>query len=236
MPGEFEPHAGCWMLWPERPDNWRDGAQPAQRAFAAVASAIAQFEPVSVGASAAQYEFARAALPAGVRVVEIASNDAWMRDVGPTCVVNGIGEVRGVDWRFNAWGGVRDGLYFPWDQDDVVARKVLEVELATLKELNGWKGLNMRNQGGTDHLSFRGTGVPGLACDQETDEYRYTHHTQSDTFDHAKPANLIQGAQVMAVTILRVANLPELLPRDTVRALPKGKGRGEEPKKDEPKK
>ena len=21
MPAEFAPHAGCWMLWPERPDN-----------------------------------------------------------------------------------------------------------------------------------------------------------------------------------------------------------------------
>ena len=37
MPGEFEPHAGCWMVWPERPDNWRLGAEPAQAAFAAVA-------------------------------------------------------------------------------------------------------------------------------------------------------------------------------------------------------
>ena len=62
MPAEFERHAGTWMLWPERLDNWRDGARPAQRAFAAVAAAIAQFEPVSVGASAAQYEFARAQL------------------------------------------------------------------------------------------------------------------------------------------------------------------------------
>src|SRR5689334_25352319 len=33
MPAEYAPHAGCWMLWPERPDNWRLGAQPAQRAF-----------------------------------------------------------------------------------------------------------------------------------------------------------------------------------------------------------
>lgn len=151
MPGEFEPHAGCWMLWPERPDNWRDGAQPAQRAFAAVASAIAQFEPVSVGASAAQYEFARAALPVGVRVVEIANNDAWMRDVGPTCVVNGAGEVRGVDWRFNAWGGVRDGLYFPWDQDDLVARKVLEVE-----RLDRYRA-PMINEGGAIHSDGEGT-------------------------------------------------------------------------------
>ena len=30
MPGEYEPHAGCWMLWPERPDNWREAARPAQ--------------------------------------------------------------------------------------------------------------------------------------------------------------------------------------------------------------
>jgi agmatine deiminase len=55
MPGEFEPHAGTWMLWPERLDNWRAGAQPAQRAFAAVATAIASFEPVTVGVSAAQF-------------------------------------------------------------------------------------------------------------------------------------------------------------------------------------
>jgi len=128
MPGEFEPHAGTWMLWPERIDNWRDGARPAQRAFAAVAAAIAQFEPVSVGASAAQFEFARAELPAPVRVIEISNNDCWMRDVGPTFVVNAAGRRRAVDWRFNAWGGLDGGLYFPWDQDDLVARKLAEIE------------------------------------------------------------------------------------------------------------
>ena len=128
MPAEYEPHAGTWMLWPERRDNWRSGAQPAQRAFAAVATAIAGFEPVSVGAIANQYEAARALLPEAVRVVEISSNDAWMRDVGPTCVVNAAGDVRGIDWPFNAWGGLNGGLYFPWDQDDLVARKVLEIE------------------------------------------------------------------------------------------------------------
>ena len=46
MPGEFEKQAGMWMLWPERNDNWRDGAKPAQEAFANVAKAIADFEPV----------------------------------------------------------------------------------------------------------------------------------------------------------------------------------------------
>jgi agmatine deiminase len=128
MPGEFEDHAGCWMLWPERASNWRLGAKPAQAAFAAVATAVATCEPLTVGASARSYVHARAMLPDAVRVVEMSSDDAWMRDVGPTFVVNKRGDVRGVDWVFNAWGGLNGGLYFPWDQDDLVARKVLEIE------------------------------------------------------------------------------------------------------------
>jgi agmatine deiminase len=136
MPGEFEPHAGCWMLWPERPDNWRLGAKPAQRAFAVVAQAIAQFEPVTMGVSRAQFLNARRMLNSpllpgegfSIRVVEMSANDAWMRDCGPTGVVNDNGFVRGIDWEFNAWGGLAGGLYFPWDQDNLVARKVLEIE------------------------------------------------------------------------------------------------------------
>lgn len=106
MPAEWEPHAQTWMLWPERPDNWRLGAKPAQAAFVAVAHAIARFEPVTVGVSAAQYEnaCARLAHPA-IRVLELSSDDAWVRDTGPTFVVDDAGRVRGVDWTFNAWGG-----------------------------------------------------------------------------------------------------------------------------------
>jgi agmatine deiminase len=128
MPAEFEPHAGCWLLWPERTDNWRLGAKPAQQCFVALASAIASAEPVTVGVSAAQYANARRHLPAAVRVVELSSNDAWARDVCPTFVVNDRGGIRGVDWQFNAWGGLQGGLYFPWDRDDAIAQKVIEIE------------------------------------------------------------------------------------------------------------
>jgi agmatine deiminase len=116
------------MLWPERANNWRLGAKPAQAAFAAVATAIATSEPVTVGATARQFVQARSMLPDAIRVVEMSSDDAWMRDVGPSFVVNKRRDVRGVDWVFNAWGGLNGGLYFPWDQDDLVARKVLEIE------------------------------------------------------------------------------------------------------------
>lgn len=128
MPAEWEPHRGCWMLWPERGDNWRLGARPAQAAFAAVASAISKGEPVTVAVSPGAYVPVRERLDPRIRVIEMSSNDSWMRDCGPTFVVNDAGEVRGVDWKFNAWGGLKAGLYFPWDQDDLVGEKVLEVE------------------------------------------------------------------------------------------------------------
>lgn len=48
MPAEWEPHQQCWMGWPRRPDNWREYAGPAQKAFAAVATAIMEFEPVTL--------------------------------------------------------------------------------------------------------------------------------------------------------------------------------------------
>ena len=158
MPAEFEPHAGCWMLWPERPDNWRAAARPAQLTFAQVAAAIAQFEPVTVGVSNPHYTAARALLPAGVRVVEMAHDDAWMRDVGPTCVADVRGAVRGVDWRFNAWGGLEGGLYFPWDQDDLVARKVLEIE-----RLDRYRA-PLVNEGGAIHVDGEGTALVTEEC------------------------------------------------------------------------
>jgi agmatine deiminase len=128
MPAEWERHAGTWMAWPERPDTWRDGAGPAGTAFARVAAAIGISEPVTMTASPATIERARAALPEAVRVVELVTDDAWMRDIGPTFVVDDAGTRRGVDWIFNAWGGRDGGLYSPWDRDDAAASAILEIE------------------------------------------------------------------------------------------------------------
>src|SRR5258708_16424308 len=128
MPAEFERHSGCWMLWPARPDNWRSGAKPAQAACAAIATAIASGEPVTVGVSAAQFQNARARLPPEVRIVEISSNDAWIRDCGPTFVIDGRGRRRGVDWTFNAWARLDGGLYFPWYPHDQAAQQLLQLE------------------------------------------------------------------------------------------------------------
>ncbi len=158
MPAEWEPQAGVWMIWPERPDNWRLGAKPAQAAFAAVAAAIARFEPVTMMASARQYANARATLPDGVRVVEVSTNDCWARDTGASFLLNQASELRGVDWPFNAWGGLENGLYFPWDQDDLVAAKMLEIERAPRYRAP------ITLEGGAIHVDGQGTVLTTETC------------------------------------------------------------------------
>jgi agmatine deiminase len=158
MPGEFEPHAGCWMAWPERPDNWRDAARPAQEAFVAVAEAIAVSEPVTMAVSDAQYERCRAMLSPAVRVVEISTDDSWLRDIGPSFLVDDAGFLRGVDWHFNAWGGVEGGLYANWEHDDRVAQKVLEIERA------GRYRASLVLEGGSIHVDGQGTVLTTEEC------------------------------------------------------------------------
>ena len=128
MPAEWSPQAQVWMIWPERPDNWRLDAEPAQHAFARVANTIAEYQPVTLGVSHRRFAQARRLLLPAVRLVELTTDDAWIRDTGPTFVRHASGEVRAVDWVFNAWGGLQGGLYARWDADDLVATKLAEIE------------------------------------------------------------------------------------------------------------
>ena len=158
MPAEYTPHAGTWMLWPQRPDNWRLGGKPAQKAFVAVAEAIAQFEPLTMGVNHDQYSNARQMLSPHIRVVELSNNDAWMRDCGPTFVVDGKGGVRGIDWIFNAWGGLYNGLYFPWDLDEGVAPKIFDNE-----KVDYYKAPIIL-EGGSIHVDGEGTCITTAEC------------------------------------------------------------------------
>jgi len=146
------------MIWPERPDNWRDDARPAQAAFVAVAEAIAQFEPVTMVVSPRQTERARQILSPNIRVVTAQTDDAWVRDVGPIFVTNEKGGLRGVDWIFNAWGGLNGGLYHPWENDDALAGQICS-----------WAGADLYRadfvlEGGSIHVDGVGTCLTTRQC------------------------------------------------------------------------
>jgi len=161
MPAEWVPQSQVWTIWPERPDSWRAGAEPARRDFATVIRAIARFTPVSLCASAACFEQASDTFAAdtAVRVLELSNDDTWMRDCGPSFLIDGRGGLAGVDWDFNAWGGEHGGLYPSWDRDALVARKVLELERLPRYPTPGFV-----LEGGAIHVDGEGTLLTTAEC------------------------------------------------------------------------
>ncbi len=129
MPAEYAHHRATMMIWPVRPGSWPYGGVEAKKTFTEIADAIAKSETVYMCAYGDGYEEARKALEGhqNIEVINIETDDAWARDVGPTCVVDLNGQVRGIDWKFNAWGGDFDGLYASYEMDDAAARKMNEV-------------------------------------------------------------------------------------------------------------
>lgn len=186
MPAEFHHHSQTWMGWPERPDNWRDKAVHAQLVFSKVASAISEFEPVTVCASAAQWTNARSQLPERIRVIEMSMNDSWFRDTGPTFVVRraspGPGsphqKVAGIDWNFNSWGGADDGCYIDWSQDLLVAKKILEIEKVPRFPHT------MILEGGSIHVDGEGTCLTTEEC--LLNKNRNPHLTKAQIEDQLK--------------------------------------------------
>ena len=106
MPAEWQPHARCWMAWPCREEIWDGRIEDTRQAYAEVARAIAEFEPVTMVANHTDVAAASLACGRGVEILPMDIDDSWMRDVGPTYVVDGKGGIAGCDWHFNAWGHV----------------------------------------------------------------------------------------------------------------------------------
>jgi agmatine deiminase len=159
MPAEYEPQQRVFMIWPTRPDNWRNGAKPAQKAFSDVAEAISEFTPVTMLVPQDQFENAFARLPSHIKVIEMSSNDSWVRDCGPTFVKDYAGGLRAVNWDFNAWGGLYDGLYFPWDADDQIPRKLSMIEGVDYYSTPGFV-----LEGGSFHVDGEGTVLTTEMC------------------------------------------------------------------------
>ncbi len=117
---ETGPHLRTFMAWPHRSDLYGQRLAETQMGYAAVARAIAEFEPVTMVAHPGHAAGARAALGNSVEVMEIAIDDAWIRDSGPTFVKDAHGHLAAVSWNFNAWGE----KHAPWGDDDALAEQL----------------------------------------------------------------------------------------------------------------
>lgn len=160
MPAEYSPHKGTVMIWPVRPGSWPNGAVEAKQVFSKIARAIAESEELWMLADEAHINEVRAEFKDDEQIhpICIPTDDAWARDVGPTCVVNG-NEVRGIDWQFNAWGGDYDGLYAHWDKDDAAAALICN-ELG----MDYYDAHTFVLEGGSIHSDGEGTVIVTEAC------------------------------------------------------------------------
>ena len=125
MPAEWEAHAATWVAWPHNLETWPGCMEEAEEEFEALVRILASYEPVNVivqHALHARYVSERISgnTRHPVQLFELATDDSWLRDIGPTFVeADGAGSIA-IDWIFNSWGG----KYPPWQRDDSAAGRI----------------------------------------------------------------------------------------------------------------
>jgi agmatine deiminase len=164
MPAEWEPHAATWLSWPHKEASWPGKLARIPPIWVEMVRALADGEAVNIlvndAAPAAQVrdQLAAAGVPlARVRLHEVATDDAWIRDHGPIFITRSVGDGREtalVDWKYNAWGG----KYPPWEQDD----KVPSALARRLGMPSFAPGIVL--EGGSIDVDGRGTALTTEAC------------------------------------------------------------------------
>lgn len=117
FPAEHEKHYCSWVLWPVRPDNWREGGFFAQMEMATLISHFSRSETLILGVLPEEvipYTMGES------KRTTIMYDDIWVRDTGPTILSNGQGKRIAIDWGFNSWGGLFDSAKL----DNTVANQI----------------------------------------------------------------------------------------------------------------
>jgi agmatine deiminase len=158
MPAEWEPHAATWLAWPHKQESWPGKFEPIPVVYRQLVEAISPYEQVNILAGEPLVmRQARATVGdlANVTLWDIPTNDAWIRDHGPTFLVGSSVQPRAlVDWGYNAWGG----KYPPFDLDDAVPQHIGRRQGRRVFE----PGIVM--EGGAIEVNGRGTLITTEQC------------------------------------------------------------------------
>lgn len=169
---DFDSHKKIYILWPERPDVWRNNAQEAQQVFYNLIKTISKYEKIVLGVTNIN-EFNHKKYPfnKNVQIIEIKHNDSWARDTGPIGLVNDKGEHRAVIFGFNAYGGASEGLYCAWNLDRKIA-----LEMCKNENIDYYDSSSMVLEGGSVVTNGKGTLITTKEC--LLNNNRNSHMTQ----------------------------------------------------------
>ena len=110
IPAEWEQHTSCWLAFPYRKEEWPLNLHDAQHSFAALSRSIAEVgnETVQLLVKDDEVE-ARARSLIGdlrnVRYITADYGDCWLRDTVPLLGHTETGQLGGLCFQFNGWGG-----------------------------------------------------------------------------------------------------------------------------------
>ena len=153
MPAEWGLHERCWMQWSDRDDLvWVDIGKT-QEAFARVALAVRQFEPVTMIVSPDSLDSAQSKCGSDIDYLLMDLDDSWARDSGPNFVSNGDRLAASI-YHFAAWGG----KYPHIRNDAAVGHRVAEhLGIATFSS-------NVFMEGGGINVDGEGTILTSESC------------------------------------------------------------------------
>ena len=132
MPIEGHAQDRLWLAWPTTGYTLGDTeaeAEEARTTWAAVANAATEFQPVTVVVNPGDEDIAGRYLSSQITLLTAPLNDAWMRDIGPSFVLDENGKLGAVDFVFNGWGAQE---WAEWDKDQHIGRIVAEAAGATV--------------------------------------------------------------------------------------------------------
>ena len=84
------------------------------------------------------------------------------------------------------------------------AFKPFAAALADIRELK----VDDKVDSGTDTFPFSMAGLPGINMEQDSPDYKYTHHSPADALEAVKPDVLAQDSTLMALAAYWIADRP----------------------------
>lgn len=161
MPAEYEPQESVWICIGGVHTTWHSGGYPIRKTQVELAKAILEAgTAVNIAVTQDLYletEFLFRDMD--VSIYEMSLDNNWPRDMGAITVKNRhTGEVRGVDFLFNGWGGEKSGAMAGWEFDNMAARKMLQC-----KSIDRYKA-EFVFEGGSITTDGEGTAITTKSC------------------------------------------------------------------------